>query len=213
MAGPAEGTTASERVGGPAVTSELDQTSPADRSPRRFGAATGYGGTYLTLLACVLICGGFWLTDRAVRPTIFGWYALPWFVLSLVCTATIAVSGGLTVRFLLGPRPASPAAPDRLSLRKRLLFSCGMMLVVLGGIEICCRRLLADHPRSPSPRRISSHDQYHALLQLAERIDVNGTLRRSYRGRVYDKAQTTRLRIICLGGSTTWGHYLAQDQT
>ena len=54
---------------------------------------------------------------------------------------------------------------------------------------------------------------FHALLQIAGRTRVDGQWVRSYRGRQYDRDKTCDVRIVCLGGSTTWGAHLATEET
>jgi lysophospholipase L1-like esterase len=84
---------------------------------------------------------------------------------------------------------------------------------LLIGVEAVLR-FMNVAPQPPEPLHIAGTARhYHAFLQQVDRIEEGGRLVRAYRGRVYSPAKTAGQRVVCLGGSTTWGHRLPVEDT
>lgn len=108
-------------------------------------------------------------------------------------------------------RPAR--SHPRLYPVKRLCFALTLLIPLMASAEIALRyAYFPAPPRSYRPES-GTNGGYHALLQHADRINENGTWVRAYRGRTVTRTKTNMFRILCLGGSTTWGHHLKAEQT
>lgn len=174
------------------------------------------GLTAALVAVCLFLCLGFWLTTSEWDPVILGRYSLKWFAGSLAVSAVLVLSTFLVLRAVWSPRDARDGdrdGVDRLSLRKRLLFGAAIVLPGLMGVEAGLRYFdVVPKPRDPLSIAGTEY-HYHALLQQVDRIEQGGKLVRAYRGQAYDPVKTTRFRVLCLGGSTTWGHRLPREDT
>ena len=175
--------------------------------------------TLVLMAACLFLCLGFWFTTSEWDPAIFGRYSVKWFAGSLAANAVIILCTWSCVR-AVRPAQGPPRAdrPDmntvkRLSTGKRLLFGAIVVIPALVALEAGLG-YLGVAPLPPEPMSIAGTEQhFHALLQHVDRIEQNGKLVRAYRGKAYDQVKTTEFRVVCLGGSTTWGHRLPQEDT
>ncbi len=104
-------------------------------------------------------------------------------------------------------------AVNRLSFARRVGFTLISLIPVVLGLELGLRYACFPAPPRPYRPEAGTNGGYHALLQHADRVNVDGEWVRAYRGRTFSRAKTAMFRILCLGGSTTWGHHLETDQT
>ncbi|MCH7808830.1 MAG: hypothetical protein IIB60_06350 [Planctomycetes bacterium] len=174
--------------------------------------------TLLLPAVCVLLCLGFWFSTSEWNATVFGRYTLKWFIGSLVANGVIVLCTWACLRAVWRARAAASAntgslRTGRFSFRKRFLFGVVVFVALLVPMEVVLRYL--DLPASAPGDTLGADisTTYHGFLQQTERIERDGRLVRSYRGKVYDPTTSAEFRIVCLGGSTTWGHHLAPEQT
>ena len=109
--------------------------------------------------------------------------------------------------------PAKARTPNRISIVRRITFALIILIPVLVTAEVGLRYAYFPTPPRPYRPEAGTNGGYHALLQHADRINVDGTWVRAYRGRAVSRAKANMFRILCLGGSTTWGHHLEAQQT
>ncbi len=171
---------------------------------RRFSAMVRWGMTAVFVGVCASVCAGFWLTVRQEDHSILGRYSVQWFVVALCVSLLGAVLAYRRVREHLRVLPAAPIAG--LSLGKKLLFSAITLVPVLIIVEVALRLTIFAAQPNDEPRLMTLPSDYHALLQVTGRKQVDGQWVRAYRDKVYDRAKSTEFRIVCLGGSTTYGH-------
>ena len=123
--------------------------------------------------------------------------------------AESTMSGLSKERRTLGGRRA-------LSLWKRLAFAVFTVGTFVVALEFALRALGfgpvdtggAGHPG----RSADTVTTYHSFLGLTSRTLVDGVWRRTYRGRLHSLEKPRRFRIVCLGGSTTFGAYLEAEE-
>jgi lysophospholipase L1-like esterase len=144
------------------------------------------------------------------NQTIFGRYSPKWFAGSLIANVVIVAVAIVVARRYLRPVPREN---DGLSIGKKLLFTAVILTPVLAATEIGLRVFYLQPPPRLARPDAGHRDRFHALLQHVDRVEKDGRFVRAYRGKVYDRNKGAALRIICLGGSTTWGHHLEAAQT
>lgn len=110
-------------------------------------------------------------------------------------------------------RTATARKADRPSLLKRVGFALVLLIPVELGAELGLRYTYFPAPPRLYRPEAGTNGGYHAMLQHADRINVDGEWVRAYRGRTFSRTKTAMFRILCLGGSTTWGHHLEAEQT
>ncbi len=157
------------------------------------GAAWRLLLTAAVAAAAVFLCLGFWFTHSPWDATVLGRYSLSWFLGALLANAGIAAVTLVVLRAVWSRRTRH----GRLPAGKRLLFSAVPTAALLAGLEVAVRF------GQPSPTVGRSFRDFHAFLQHVERSEHDGAWVRSYGGRLYERRKTARLRIVCLGGSTT----------
>ncbi len=168
--------------------------------------------TALLLGSCVFLCLGFWLTESEWSRVVLGRYSVKWFLGALAANAVIILCTSVFLRALWRRRSTLSEDPPRLSPGRRFVFTAVVLLVTLVGVEVALRCLDFPPKRSPKPPGGSTRI-FHPFLQHVDRIEHDGTYLRAYRGRLYERRSTAEFRVICLGGSTTWGHKLEPDET
>ncbi len=164
--------------------------------------------TGVFVAVAVVLCAGLWLSVPQVDATVLQRYTGRWVVMA-VSASIMAVWYLVFIYRLLWRRQLSGKPPR--SLRKALCFA-GMAMagpVVVAEIAL---HIVAGPPSGSSDRQLKVADNYHAHLQVADRTLVDGILRRTFRGSAYDRQKNTRWRIVCLGGSTTYGHRLRHTE-
>ncbi len=159
---------------------------------------------FLTTL-CLAFCAGFWLTRRAEEPAVLGWYGVQWFAMALAANAVAVLCTVGWVRCLWSGKEAQVKDRRRISFRKRLAFIAVLWVLVLVGVELGLRGFLRAAEVRDTVKRIDPDIHYHAHLQMTRRICVDGEWVRAFRGRTPQRGKSTGFRIVCLGGSTTWG--------
>lgn len=172
-------------------------------SARRHSALIRWSTSTLLAGACVLVGGGFWLTVKQDDASILGRYSVQWFVIALCASVACALLGIWGTRGLWRKSPAS--SPAGSSLGKKVLFSVVMLVPVLIIIEVVLRFTLFAASPDGETQLLTMPKNYHALLQVTNRTKVDDQWVRAYRDKVYDRAKSTEFRVVCLGGSTTWG--------
>ncbi|MGB2987922.1 MAG: GDSL-type esterase/lipase family protein [Phycisphaerae bacterium] len=164
--------------------------------------------TTLVVGGCVGCCMVCWLGAPNWSHAVLGRYSVKWFI-GASATTTILVLATLAVIRSLWSRPSLATCDHHhLSFGKEALFAGITLILVLLGIEVGLRCF--GFPSQPRPFRPpgGTTGGFHALLQQVDRAHHGGTWSRSYHGRVFEREKTAQIRIICLGGSTTWGHHL-----
>ncbi|MCK4660395.1 MAG: hypothetical protein KAV82_12805 [Phycisphaerae bacterium] len=183
---------------------------------KRCGKTTRLSITIIAGMLCLLFCGGFWLTEREPHAPVLGWYSLRWFVVAVGATGAAVLFTCMLIRRLWLPTNANVSADAdnqyRISTRKRAAFVVVIMLVPLGSLELSLRYLLHAAQVRTNTTKEQPVSYYHAHLQITRRDEVDGKLVRTFRGRVPQRCKSTEFRIVCLGGSTTWGHGAAADK-
>ena len=169
--------------------------------------------TAIMVAVCAGVCMAFWLGAPSWNRTILGRYSVKWFTGSLFANAVVILLTLICVRWLWSERHARSRDAHGLSTRKKVLFAAMLLLPILIGVEVGLR-----HNYFPPPPRLWRPEagtllKYHAILQHADRVFQNGIPARAYRGRTYQRKKTTKSRIVCLGGSTTWGHLLEREES
>ncbi len=154
---------------------------------------------------CLAFCAGFWLTKRAEEPAVLGWYGVQWFATALAANAVTVLCTVAWVRRLWSSKEAQVRDGRRISFRKRLAFVAVLWVLVLVGVELGLRRLLRAAEVRDTVERIDPDIHYHAHLQMTRRVCVDGEWVRAFRGRIPQHGTSTGFRVVCLGGSTTWG--------
>lgn len=168
--------------------------------------------TITTLVVGVGACASFWLYPPPWNQTILGLYSPKWFVGSLIANAIIlAMTWSVLKR--LRSRSSDDTAPQGLSVAKKITFASIMVLFFLSASEAAVRWTVNTVTPTLSSPDAGSAGKYHALLQHVDRVEVNGSFVRAYRGEVYPYHKSRATRIVCLGGSTTWGHHLEREET
>ena len=175
-------------------------------------------------VTCVIVltvaaCGSFWIMPPPWNRSILGLYSPKWFLGSIVANiGLIAFAAYLLRRTHAAAEchtvPDSPL-PDRnnLTTGKKMLFSAVLLLPLLGATEWGLRAYyFPPAPRLSRPDA-GTFDRFHATLQHVDRIEQDGGMQRAFRGRTFPRQSTRRFRIVCLGGSTTWGHHLSAEET
>lgn len=168
-------------------------------------------GLAATVAGCLcLLC---WLGAPTWSTAVLGRYSVKWFVGALVANVLIAGVTVVWIRFTWRRRTAAPVSASGLSLTRKALFAAVLVAPIVLGAELGLRYFY--FPAAPRAFRPAGGTAggFHALLQHSGRTERDGRLVRAYRGRVYDRDKGTRLRVVCLGGSTTWGQSLEPDQT
>lgn len=176
---------------------------------RRFSLLIHWGMTTVLLGVCASVCAGFWLTVRQDDHSILGRYSVQWFVVALCFSVLGTVLAYSRVRGHFREPPTAPSAG--LSLGKKLLFSAITLVPILIIVEVALRLTVFAVQPNEEPRQMTLPTNYHALLQVTDRKQVDGQWVRAYRDKVYDRAKSTAFRIVCLGGSTTYGHNLRPE--
>lgn len=171
---------------------------------RRFSAVIHWGMTTVLVGVCALVCAGFWLTVRQDDRSILERYSVQWFVVAVCASVLGAVLARWRIRGHFRKPPAAPTAGP--SLGKKLLFSAITFVPVLIIVEVALRLTVFAAQPNEEPRLMTLPRDYHALLQVTDRKQVEGQWVRAYRDKVYDRAKSTEFRIVCLGGSTTYGY-------
>lgn len=170
----------------------------------RCGLATAIAG------CCCLAC---WLGAPTWSTAVLGRYSVKWFVGALVANVLIACVTVAWIRYAWTRRTSTPVSAARLSTARKAAFAALLVAPVVLGAELGLRHFW--FPASPRAFRPAGGTAggFHALLQHSGRIERNGRLVRAYRGRVYDRDKGARTRVVCLGGSTTWGQSLEPAET
>lgn len=171
---------------------------------RRFSAVIHWGMTTVLVGVCASVCAGFWLTVRQDDHSILGRYSVQWFVVALCASVLGTVSAYWRIRGHFRTPSTVPSAG--LSAGKKLLFSAITLVPVLIILEVALRLTVLAAQPDEEPRLRTLPKNYHALLQVTDRKQVDGQWVRAYRDKVYDRAKSTEFRIVCLGGSTTYGY-------
>ncbi|MCP4591396.1 MAG: hypothetical protein GY842_11675, partial [bacterium] len=83
---------------------------------------------------------------------------------------------------------------------------------VMIGLELTLRHILRAAAVVDAVERVDPDIHYHAHLQMVKRENVDGAWVRGFRGRVPQRDKTTGLRVVCLGGSTTFGTGVEPEQ-
>ena len=176
---------------------------------RRFSPVIRWGLTTVLVGVCALVCAGFWLTVRQEDHSILGRYSMQWFIIALCASLVVGV---LVYWRVCGHfRTPLTASHAGLPLGKKLLFSAITLVPILIIVEVALRLTLFAVQLDEEPRLMTLPTNYHALLQVTDRKQVDGRWVRAYRGKVYDRAKSKAFRIVCLGGSTTYGHNLRPE--
>jgi lysophospholipase L1-like esterase len=175
--------------------------------------------TLVLVAVCLFLCGGFWFTTSEWNPEIFGRYSVKWFIGALTANALIILCTWGCLRFVWSGsrvptmRHSSYDTASGLSPGKRLLFSGAIIVPVL----LCVEAVLQYYdvaPAEPGKALVAGIERnFHASLQQVDRVKRDGKWLRAYHGRVHDLAKTSDFRVVCLGGSTTWGHRLDLEDT
>ena len=110
-------------------------------------------------------------------------------------------------------RSATTPKVRRSSILRRVGFTLTLLAPWLLGAEVALRYAYFPAPPRPYRPEAGTNGGYHATLQHVDRVNVDGKWVRAYRGRTFSHAKTAMFRILCLGGSTTWGHHLEAEQT
>ena len=102
---------------------------------------------------------------------------------------------------------------ESMPVARKAAFAMAVCLAALVAAEVGLR--LFQIPPTPHLFRpdAGTSGGYHALLQHTDRVHDGSSWVRAYRGRVYPRSKATTWRVVCLGGSTTWGHHLEREQT
>ena len=157
------------------------------------------------------LCLGFWFTRSEWNPTVLGRYSVSWFACALMANTVIIFVSWLLLHAMWWRAPQGAEDQGALSPGKRLAFMVVAMVPLLAVVEIALH-VAGMAPVAPNPMSMAGTGRnYHSLLQHVDRVERDGALVRAYRGRVYDRAKGTALRVVCLGGSTTWGHRLPAE--
>lgn len=169
--------------------------------------------TAIMVAVCAGVCVAFWLGAPSWNRTILGRYSVKWFTGSVIANAAVILFTLIWVRWLWSERHQRSRDAHRLATPKKVLFAGIVLLPILTGVEVGLR-----HFYFPPPPRLWKPEagtllKYHALLQHADRVSQDGIPARAYRGRTYQRKKTTESRIVCLGGSTTWGHVLEREES
>ncbi|MGB0715521.1 MAG: SGNH/GDSL hydrolase family protein [Phycisphaerae bacterium] len=158
--------------------------------------------TNVVIGATVVACSSFWILPPPWNRTILGLYSPKWFIGSLVANLCLIALCASLVR-----RPRPTRVDGKLSTGKKLFFTAVLVLPLVGLTEWGLNKFyFPSAPRMARPDA-GTFDRYHATLQHVDRINVDGKVQRAYRGKVYPST-SERYRVVCLGGSTTWGHHL-----
>jgi lysophospholipase L1-like esterase len=161
----------------------------------------------------VLLCVWLWLTAPNHDATIWGRYGIKWFIATLAGNVFIILCTIALVRVSRQSPTTKSKNAGGLSRAKCLLFTILLLLMVTVILEIGLR--IAGLPPGERPFRplAGTTQAYHCFLQNVDRVRQGDRLVRSYRGRVHALEKTTAVRIVCLGGSTTWGHGVGAEGT
>ena len=169
--------------------------------------------TTLLAVVAVCLCAFFWIGEPSWNREVFGRYSAKWFGLAVVSNLLILAALTTRIRSVWTRQRAASTNRRRLSMAKRTCFGIVVLLPVLVTVEFGLRHFYFPPPPRPFRPEAGTAGGYHASLQHVDRIYEDGQWRRAYRGRTYTFERTTTFRIVCLGGSTTWGHHLEPDQT
>ncbi len=89
---------------------------------------------------------------------------------------------------------------------RRLLLNLALAALLLAGLEGACR--LREHEPKYVPSSVTGYALRAGHVQGDETINALGL-----RGEPPRARDDVAFRILCMGGSTTWGHKLADDET
>ncbi len=109
---------------------------------------------------------------------------------------------------------SKPSRPrDAMSVAKKAAFATAICMAALVAVEVGLRLFVLPPTPHLSRPDAGTSGGYHALLQQTDRVYDGSSWVRAYRGQVYSQAKAKTWRVVCLGGSTTWGHHLERGQT
>ncbi len=168
--------------------------------------------TLLLIAGGVYLCLGLWLTSSEWNPTVFGRYSSKWFIVAMGVSATVVACVVVAIRAVWESAVLSRDATC-LSLRKRMAFCAIITGVGLIGSEVLLRVVSREHRVELAGNDLASARSFHSSLQWAHRVEQDGQLVRAFRGRVFDTKKHATWRIACLGGSTTNGFMLPEEET
>ena len=162
---------------------------------------------------CIGLCALFWIGEPSWNRQVFGRYSVKWFAGAAGANAMIIAGTFACLTRLRRRRGPTGFGIRRPTMLKEAIFAGVTVLPFLVGFEL----LLRAHYFPSPPRALrgegGSAMEFHSLLQHVDRVMLDGMMVRSYRGVTYELRKTVAFRILCLGGSTTWGHHLEREQT